>query len=1045
MQFIDYDKSNFFKLNPNANIFIPQGKYRKAIIPNKTNPNSMLANFHVSQSLTKNVNLDQHQSDEFNNSVNFSNLNEIRVKNHDKVIIGHLNINSIRNKIEELANLVMGMVDILLISESKIDDSFPESQFLIPGFSIPYRKDRDSRGGGIILYIRQDIPSKLLSNSHSPFETKYENLFVEINLHKRKWLIGGSYNPTKTMIQEHTKYLSKCLDYFSASYENMIILGDFNSEPWEPAISNLCDTYNLKKLIKVPTCFKNPLNPSCIDLILTNRSRSFQNSAAIETGISDFHKMVVTVLKTSFKKGPPKVISYRDYRNFTYSDFRRDLEARFSINDLCIMSNDKFVEEFMIILEIHAPVKQKVLRCNHSPFITKVIRKEIMKRTLLRNRFLKCKSLVSKNLYNKQRNYCTHLIKKAKKDYYSKLHPSCVASSKKFWKAVKPLFTDKILTGDNIVLIENQQIISDKDKIAEIFNIFFSNAVQSLGIVTDNMGAIISDDDFSDPILGAINKYNDHPSIIKIKQVTSNKNNFSFSHTNIEAVESEIQSLDIRSSCPISNIPPKVIKENLDIFSIKLYKDFNQALDDKIFPENCKLADITPAHKKSNKMDKSNYRPVSTLPAIAKIFERLLYYQLANYFDDKLSKVQCGFRKGYSAQYCLIVMLEKWRKAMDMQSSAGALLSDLSKAFDCLNHELMIAKLHAYGCDFNSLKLINSYLQNRFHRVKVNSAYSSWSSIISGIPQGSILGPLLFNIYLCDLFLFFEDSNIASYADDTTPYTYMDNMELVLAKLEEDSVILIDWINNNYLKANPDKFHILLSDKDETFAINVDKHKIFNRGSENLLGITIDSKLSFDEHVSKLCKTASQKLHALARVARYMDTAKRKIIMNAFISSQFSYCPLVWMLHSRKLNNRINKIHERALKIVYGDHNATYEELLARDGSVTIHERNIQTLAIEMYKVVNGYSPEIIQETFKLKERDIYCTKFPFSTRNVKTDSYGIQSLGFLGPKIWSIIPDNLKQLSSLNHFKNQIKKWKPIDCPCRLCKTYIYGVGFVD
>ena len=247
------------------------------------------------------------------------------------------------------------------------------------------------------------------------------------------------------------------------------------------------------------------------------------------------------------------------------------------------------------------------------------------------------------------------------------------------------------------------------------------------------------------------------------------------------------------------------------------------------------------------------------------------------------------------------------------------------------------------------------------------------------------------------------------------------------------------------MKANPDKFHILLSDKDETLAINVDKHKIFNRGSENLLGITIDSKLSFEEHVSKLCKTASQKLHALARVAHYMDMAKCKIIMNAFISSQFSYCPLVWMLHSRKLNNRINKIHERALKIVYGDHNATYEELLARDGSVTIHERNIQTLAIEMYKVVNGYSPEIIQETFKLKERDIYCSKFPFSTRNVKTDSYGIQSLGFLGPKIWSIIPDNLKQLSSLNDFKNQIKKWKPIDCPCRLCKTYIYGVGFVD
>ena len=124
-------------------------------------------------------------------------------------------------------------------------------------------------------------------------------------------------------------------------------------------------------------------------------------------------------------------------------------------------------------------------------------------------------------------------------------------------------------------------------------------------------------------------------------------------------------------------------------------------------------------------MDKSNYRPVSTLPAMAKIFERLLCYQLATYFGDKLSKFQCGFRKGYSAQLCLIVMLETWKQALDKGNSAGALLSDLSKAFDCLDHNLMIAKLHAYGCDFNSLKLISSYLQNRFHRVKVNSTYSS--------------------------------------------------------------------------------------------------------------------------------------------------------------------------------------------------------------------------------------------------------------------------------------------------------------------------------
>ena len=163
-------------------------------------------------------------------------------------------------------------------------------------------------------------------------------------------------------------------------------------------------------------------------------------------------------------------------------------------------------------------------------------------------------------------------------------------------------------------------------------------------------------------------------------------------------------------------------------------------------------------------------------------------------------------------------MLETWKQALDKGNSAGALLSDISKAFDCLNHNLMIAKLHAYGCDFNSLKLISSYLQNRFHRVKVNSTYSSWVNIISGVPQDSTLGPLLFNIYLSDLFLLLEHTNIASYADDTTPYICNNNLDLVIAKLEEDSSLLIKWINNNHMKANPDKFHILLTGNDETFS-----------------------------------------------------------------------------------------------------------------------------------------------------------------------------------------------------------------------------------
>ena len=151
------------------------------------------------------------------------------------------------------------------------------------------------------------------------------------------------------------------------------------------------------------------------------------------------------------------------------------------------------------------------------------------------------------------------------------------------------------------------------------------------------------------------------------------------------------------------------------------------------------------------------------------------------------------------------------------------------------------------------------------------------------------------------------------------------------------------------------------------------------------------------------------------------------------------------MCHSRKMNNKINKIQERALRIVYSDANSTYEELLVKDGSVTIHERNTQMLAIVIYKVINGYSPEIMKDVFQIKDEIKYNSKFPFKSKNIRTVNYGTQSLGYLGPKIWELVPESLKELKSLKVFRRLIKKWKPIGCPCRLCKNYVYGVGFVD
>ena len=182
----------------------------------------------------------------------------------------------------------------------------------------------------------------------------------------------------------------------------------------------------------------------------------------------------------------------------------------------------------------------------------------------------------------------------------------------------------------------------------------------------------------------------------------------------------------------------------------------------------------------------------------------------------------------------------------------GVLLTDLSKSFDCLAHDLLIAKMAAYGFDYNATQLIHSYLTNRRQRVRMNLNYSTWSEIITGVPQGDILGPLVFNVYLSDYFLFIEESYVANYADNNSAYACKKDIHTVIKQLEEDSRILLEWVGNNVLKADPDKFHLLLSSVDENLSIIVDRYEISNSRKEKLLGVTLDSRLSFAEQVSVL-------------------------------------------------------------------------------------------------------------------------------------------------------------------------------------------------
>ena len=670
-------------------------------------------------------------------------------------------------------------------------------------------------------------------------------------------------------------------------------------------MKNFCDLYDLENLIKEPTCYKNADNPSSIDVMLTNSPDSFHNATAIETGLSDHHKMIITVLKVYTKKREPITINYRSYKNFDISRYKNELKQSLELCDQETMTYDAFHIIFMALLNIHAPIKKKIVRGNNAPFMTTTLAKAIMHRTKLKNNFNKNPTDENKKLNRRQRNFCVTLLKKEKRNYYNNLDLSVFKDNKKFWRSVKPLFSDKQkLLEQNIVIMEDGIIYSNNAKVAEKLNKFFIEAVNNLEI--EPYVPLETIDACAGNIEEIVKKYNHHPSILKIRENVTLEEKFTFK----DMVPQDSTSIEY-------DIPTKLLIETHDVISTHLSYIYNNAKNNKQFPSILKQGTITPINKtKTKTVLKKDYRPISLIPIVSKLFEKNMYDQIYTYMDKFLSPYLFGYRKNHSTEQCLTILIEIWKKALDTKNIAGAVLTDLSKAFDCLNHNLLIAKLDAYGFDNSALKFIYDYLKERKQRTKVNNSYSSWLGILFGVPQGSILGPLLFNIFINDLFYFVDKAKIANYADDNTTYPSEKNIESLLKTLEQETTSVLNWFHINEMKSNDDKCHLIVANR-ENDSITLNNEVIDASDTVELLGIKIDKNLNFNEHISDLLVKGNQKLHAMARVSKYINQEKLKIIMKTFIQSQFNYCPLTWMFHSRILNNKINKLHERALRLVY--------------------------------------------------------------------------------------------------------------------------------
>uniref|UniRef100_A0A8K9Y1F9 Reverse transcriptase domain-containing protein n=1 Tax=Oncorhynchus mykiss TaxID=8022 RepID=A0A8K9Y1F9_ONCMY len=794
-----------------------------------------------------------------------------------------------------------------------------------------------------------------------------------------------------------------------------------------PAIlQSKLDALNLTQMINEPTRYlPKALNTgTLIDIILTNLPSKY-TSAVFNQDLSD-HCLIACIRNGSAVKRPPLITVKRSLKHFSEQAFLIDL-AGVSWKDIDLIPSVEdawifFLNAFLTILNKHAPFKKFRTRNRYSPWFSPDLTALNQHKNILWRSALASNSPRDMQLFREARNHYTQAVRKAKASFFKQKFASCNTNSKKFWDTVKSMENKNTSSQLPTALKIGNTVTTDKSTIIENFNKHFSTAGHAFHLATPT------------PVNSTAPPTTTRPSLP----------HFSFSQICSADVLNELQNLDPYKSAGLDNLDPFFLKLSAEIVATPITSLFNLSFVSSEIPKDWKAAAVIPLFKGGDPLDPNCYRPISTLPCLSKVFESQVNKQITDHFESHhtFSAMQSGFRAGHGCTSATLKVLNDILTAIDKKHYCAAVFIDLAKAFDSVNHHILIGRLDSLGFSNDCLAWFTNYFSDRVQCVKSEGLLSGPLAVSMGVPQGSILGPTLFSVYINEVALAAGESLIHLYADDTILYTSGPSLDTVLTTLQASFNAIQLSFRGLQLLLNTSKTKCMLFNRSlpvPTRLSNItslDGSDLEYVDNYKYLGVWLDCKLSFQTHIKHLQSKVKSRIGFLFRNKASFTHAAKHTLVKLTILPILDFGDVIYKIASNTLLNKLDAVYHSAIRFVTKAPYTTHHcDLYALVGWPSLHTRRQTHWLHVIYKTLLGKVPPYLSSLVTIASPTCSTRSSRYiSLVAPKTNSFfGRLSFQFSAANDWNGLQKSLKleTLISLTSFKHQLSEQLTDYCTC--------------